>query len=229
MRYLGGKYRIGRWISETIEKYRGGCSIIIEPFMGGLGATPFLRGDILASDKMPLAYLYRAWENGWRPEPGITPERRLQHKLLPQCDPQHLFSGFALSFGGDYYAGFARDSQGTNYQEVGERSLNKKINTLRGRVKYFHCDYTFWSPVKGCVIYCDPPYASTTGYSTGKFDHCQFWSWCRNMAENNVVLISEYSAPSDFLCLAEKARHQGLRTKGNTVEHRLERIFTPRA
>lgn len=50
---------------------------------------------------------------------------------------------------------------------------------------------------------CDPPYQGTTSYKTGAFDHAEFWDWCRKMSENNIVFISEYKAPNDFICVWE--------------------------
>ena len=29
-------------------------------------------------------------------------------------------------------------------------------------------------------------------------DHEKFWEWCRYMAKNNILFISEYKAPRDF-------------------------------
>ena len=47
---------------------------------------------------------------------------------------------------------------------------------------------------------CDPPYQGTTGYKTGAFDHDKFFDWCRKQKENgNVVFVSEYNAPDDFI------------------------------
>lgn len=51
---------------------------------------------------------------------------------------------------------------------------------------------------------CDPPYRDTTKYATGGFDYDKFYAWCKEMAKNNVVLISEYWMPEDgFECIWE--------------------------
>ena len=51
-----------------------------------------------------------------------------------------------------------------------------------------------------CVIYCDPPYISTTSYSIGKFNHDLFYDWCITQAKVGYkVFVSEYDMPkSDF-------------------------------
>ena len=46
---------------------------------------------------------------------------------------------------------------------------------------------------------CDPPYAGTSGYKTGAFDHDKFFEWCREQAKNNILFVSEYNAPDDFV------------------------------
>lgn len=51
------------------------------------------------------------------------------------------------------------------------------------------------------IVYCDPPYAGTTDYSVGEFNHAEFYDWCRNCP--NIVLISEYNMPDDFFLLEE--------------------------
>ena len=49
------------------------------------------------------------------------------------------------------------------------------------------------------LIYCDPPYQSTEGYSsTGEFNHELFWETMRIWSKDNCVFISEESAPKDF-------------------------------
>ena len=40
------------------------------------------------------------------------------------------------------------------------------------------------------VVYADPPYRGTTGYSTGEFDSDCFWDYMRKLSRTHVVLIS---------------------------------------
>jgi hypothetical protein len=50
------------------------------------------------------------------------------------------------------------------------------------------------------LIYCDIPYKGTDGY-IGGFNHAEFYEWARKQEE--LVIISEYSMPKDFICIAE--------------------------
>ena len=47
------------------------------------------------------------------------------------------------------------------------------------------------------VIYADPPYANKSGYGVA-FDNTPFWEWCRQ-PRRPLLIISEYSAPPDFV------------------------------
>jgi hypothetical protein len=74
------------------------------------------------------------------------------------------------------------------------------------------------------VLYCDPPYASTTGYGAA-FDHRAFYAWCRSVGKRFPLFVSEYWMPSDFRCVAEfnVRALAGASTKAQT---RVEKIFT---
>ena len=50
---------------------------------------------------------------------------------------------------------------------------------------------------EGDVIYADPPYAGKGGYGVA-FDNEEFWAWCRQ-PRRALLIISEYSAPPDFV------------------------------
>lgn len=54
---------------------------------------------------------------------------------------------------------------------------------------------------ENALIYCDPPYINTTGYGVW-FDHARFYDWCR--AQKELVLISEYTMPDDFIPIWRK-------------------------
>lgn len=54
---------------------------------------------------------------------------------------------------------------------------------------------------ENALIYCDPPYINTAGYGVD-FDNSRFYDWCR--AQKELVLISEYSMPDDFIPIWRK-------------------------
>jgi DNA adenine methylase len=77
---------------------------------------------------------------------------------------------------------------------------------------------------KTSLIYCDPPYENTTGYGKNIFDNTKFWKIMREWSKNNIVFISEYNAPSDFICVSEQEKYSTL--SGNSTRSiRVEKLF----
>lgn len=76
----------------------------------------------------------------------------------------------------------------------------------------------------GGIVYCDPPYASTSGYGQD-FDHRAFYVWCRAVGKSHPIFVSEYWMPSDFRCVAEYEVRALFCAKTNT-QTRIEKIFT---
>lgn len=86
-------------------------------------------------------------------------------------------------------------------------SLNESLQSLERlqrlqsleRLKLSRKDYSDVAIPPGATVYCDPPYANTSGY-IDDFDHERFYRWLRSM--EFPVFVSEYSMPDDFICFA---------------------------
>ena len=72
------------------------------------------------------------------------------------------------------------------------------------------------------VIYADPPYCGKGGYGV-RFDNAEFWEWCRQ-PRRALLIISEYSAPSDFAEIGEKQVTCSMSQNG-VVGRPIERLF----
>ena len=72
------------------------------------------------------------------------------------------------------------------------------------------------------VIYADPPYAGNSGYGVA-FDNAEFWAWCRQ-PRRALLIISEYSAPPDFVEVWAKQVTCAMSSNGN-VGRPTERLF----
>lgn len=72
------------------------------------------------------------------------------------------------------------------------------------------------------VIYADPPYAGKTDYGVA-FDNVEFWQWCRQ-PRRALLIISEYSAPSDFVEIWAKQVTCAMSPNGE-VGRPIERLF----
>ena len=72
------------------------------------------------------------------------------------------------------------------------------------------------------VIYADPPYANKSDYGVA-FDNEEFWEWCRK-PRRPLLIISEYSAPSDFVEIWAKQVTCAMSSNGE-VSRPIERLF----
>lgn len=75
---------------------------------------------------------------------------------------------------------------------------------------------------EGDVIYADPPYAGKAGYGVD-FNNAEFWAWCRQ-PRRALLIISEYSAPPDFVEIWAKKVTCAMSSNGN-VGRPIERLF----
>lgn len=98
----------------------------------------------------------------------------------------------------------------------------KSLKRLQ-RLEITHKDYRQVELPAGCVIYADPPYKDTAGYSSD-FDHAAFYSWAAHCPR--PILISEYDMPREvFACIGEM-KH--LARFSQACKKITERLFVPR-
>jgi len=210
MQYLGGKVRIAKQIAKVIRENNPGAHFIYEPFMGGANVTTELAKlfpMVLASDSHPdVIALWRAVQQGWLPPENITREEYALLKQEPSPSALRGYVGFGYSFAGKFFAGFMTEKPGgPKRQGVAARAIAKQAPFL-ANVEILCADYASLPIVPGTVIYADPPYAATTGYSTGNFDTLGFWETCRKWRDQGAkVYVSEYQAPSDWAALWSKS------------------------
>lgn len=216
-RYHGGKKRYAESISdiiikekedrekengENVQKYIGYC----EPFVGmasvinkvqdktnGKSLT-YKCGDINAS----LILMWQEAQKSWQYKGGITFDEFCALKTDGKHTAEKGFYGHVYGIHGIYFSCFDK--------EVNNKRLtysNKKISTMGSSfkdVEFSSGDYTIFSDLKDYIIYCDPPYEKQNIYYDDshhkiKFNHDEFWNWCVGMSKNNLVIVSEYSAP----------------------------------
>lgn len=134
------------------------------------------------------------------------------------------FVGFACSFAGKWFGGYARDPKTTrNYAKGSGNSLRTKAAGLGG-VKFECRGYRDYSP-SGKLIYCDPPYKGTTKIFNTAFNSDEFWDVMRRWSLDNIVVISEYEAPLDFTCVLEIETKTDIGGKDNKKIGRVEKLF----
>lgn len=136
------------------------------------------------------------------------------------------FTGFGCSFGGRFFEGYARSADHTNFAAQSKKSILRDMQSLK-TAEICCGDYRDVHIPPGAVIYADPPYYGTKGYTHIKFDHNAFWVAMRLLAETgHKVFISEQQAPQGFNCVWEKPFTRTLdRNKQNQFKV-TEKLFT---
>lgn len=215
MRYLGGKSKIRKEVSTFLESVRKPNQVYFEPFVGGGWILQEMKGERIASDgNKALICMYQALQNGWTPPDFVSEDAwRVYRKLETLTDdPMQAFARFGCGFGGDWNGGYARSTDKACYAATSKRSLLKQLPSIQN-VKFVQGLYNEHKP-KDMLVYCDPPYANTTKYGAlGDFDHALFWEQIREWVKNgNTVVVSEYTAPDDFVCVRTMKSRMGLST-----------------
>jgi len=214
----------------------------IKPFVGGanmMAAVPsiFFKNRIGYDINYFVIKMFQALQNGWVPPDNISEEeydnaKHWSKEYYTTSIPISLaligFVGIGCSYSGKWFGGYARGKN--NYGLDRNYCLESKKNILRQKPKLINVDFIYDSynnikfPLKS-IIYCDPPYASTTNYAKG-IDHKEFWTWCnKQVNEGHRIYVSEYEAPEDWTCIWSKTVNNSL-TKNTGSKKGIERLFT---
>lgn len=170
--------------------------------------------------------MWNAIKHGYELPDTVSEDEYRYIRMHKDNDPALTgFVGFACSFGGKFFGGYARDKQDTNFAARGKQSLMNDIQSLQ-RAEFICGDYRDVEIPDGAVIYADPPYQGTTSYTTGQFNSDEFWQYMREISKKHKVFISEQNAPSDFVCIWEKPSRRTIDVnKGNNF-YATEKLFT---
>lgn len=224
MRYMGGKGRIAADIAAVMRSRIDWSrrTHYLEPFVGGGWVLPHMVpgfsyieiGDI----HRDLVLLWSAVRDGWVPPTAISKE---QYNELKNADPSALraFAGFGLSFGGKWFGGYASSARGDDFCGAAARGLLKKADAVKRADRVEQLPFYMWSVTPETVVYCDPPYADTTGYAgSGSWDATWFWDTVRRWANQGAqVFVSEYRAPDDITCVWSRDVKSLLKRDDNTT------------
>lgn len=231
---MGSKNRIAKFVLPIMikEANEKGITTWVEPFVGGANMI----------DKVPTNFKRIGIDYNAHTIEALIAIRDLvdklpnqltenEYKQLKGSEPEPIKSWlrFVCSYSGKFDNGFARQGNPLKYGsepiEEGLRNAQKQSPNLQG-VKFINGSYDECSDFENCLIYCDPPYEGTTSYKTGAFDHHKFWDWCRKMSEKNLVFISEYKAPDDFICVWEGEVKTNFASQRDVATHKaVEKLF----
>lgn len=240
MVYQGSKAKLKKYLIPILQKCidDNGVTNYVEPFVGGANIIDSIKCEHrIASDinKELISLLTYMQLN---PELDIAPDEcsfehyadvreNRKNKTNKYSETYTTLIGYFASYGGRYFdGGYGRDSKGGRciYKE---RLANAREQApLLNGIEFFPADYKFYTEagIKGAVFYLDPPYKNTKSYNNQKFNHEDFYDFCRQLSKDNWVFISEYSMPDDFECIWQKERkvlQKADRSKGDTFTEKL--------
>lgn len=230
MKYIGSKNRIAKDIVPLIQSYVDKTQKYFEPFVGGGNIIDKIKAEKkIGYDIHPylIALLKQAQKDYSVFPTEITKEEYTNVRLNPENYENWYVGlvGFCASYKGKWFGGYANDTIDNgrlrNYSNEAIRNLIKQAPNLND-IKFYCRDYYTANP-NGYVIYCDPPYRNTTKYATEDFNYDKFYEWCKRMAKDNVVLISEYWMPDGFECIWSKSLKCHLDING--VQDKIEKLF----
>ena len=227
MQYMGGKSRISKQIAEVLNSAIDKNTPFVSLFCGSCAIESKVQADVkILNDKHPyLIAMWQALQNGWMPHDVVTKEEYYRVKANMDENPALTgFVGFGCSFGGKWWGGYAKDKRGDDYCGQAKRGLLKDLVGIQSAT--FTClDYRDVEIPDGAVVYCDPPYVNTTGYTVGQFNTNEFWDYMRQLSKRCNVYISEESAPDDFECIWSKEKVRTLEKNDNVGRVKVEKLF----
>ena len=234
---MGSKRRISKHILPIILKDRRENQVYVEPFVGGCNMIDKVKGKRIGNDiNKYLIMFWKAIQNGYIPPKHITKEEYCKIKENKEDDCiLTLWAGVCCSYCGKWFGGYMNDypkgrvlKNGIlpNYQIERRNSILKQKDKIHDII-FLNLEYDKIDYPDNSLIYCDPPYESTTKYKDD-FNHKIFWEWCRKISkEGHTVFVSEYNAPEDFKCLIEIKTNTQISNgaKGGNML-KIEKLFT---
>jgi len=218
--YQGGKKRIGKRIYKAISALEeelsppGGELSYFEPFCGMCGVLRHFAREgrsVKACDanKDLILLLKEVQKNGVRNLPKKCSEKEWEKYKSKESSAKRGFIGISASWGGIFFQGYRLDyTSKRDYLKEARNGLEKLGKDIEGFARgskdvafLSSRSYDRFSP-KNKLVYCDPPYkGNQLGGEKGffkSFDHVRFWEKMRAWSKNNIVVISESTAPRDF-------------------------------
>lgn len=223
MLYLGHKRDYVKYIVPLLQQiiYKHNIKIFIDGCCGGCNIIKDIKCERrigIDHDEYLIAF-YQYIQNTKNPQLfKITKEQwdlcRKYYELFPKW-----FVGYVSIFASYLYGGFKKGYVGDKIDcdYIGNRIaiLKEEIPSLKNIE--FICQDINDIVAKDCLIYIDPPHYNLKRYNFDLFfNYTIFWDTVRQLSVDNIVIVSEYQAPSDFFCIWEEDTYRQIIKKKNT-------------
>ena len=145
MRYFGGKQRISKQLSQYLNSQLKDNQPFVDLFCGSCNVISKIDDNRLriANDKHKyLIAMWKALQDGWLPPDKISREEYVFIRDNKDDSPYLAgFVGFACSFAGRWFEGYAYNSKGYNYCLSSSRKIirnaeNEAVRTIEVLMKY---------------------------------------------------------------------------------------------
>ena len=235
MRYQGSKKKMSKVIKSIVEKNIDANDWYVEPFVGGCNSFSEIKHHkkIGCDSNEYVIALWKDIQAGKFIAPMKVTKMLYEDVKKDYIEKTNVYPksliayiGFACSHGSGWWNGYANynEKKGEDHIEEARNGLLRQIFNYEGLHDslFFNCDYKDIILTDRAFIYCDPPYADTKKY-VNDFNSKEFWDWCREQVYNgHKVLVSEYNAPDDFICIWKKEMQDGM---GNSTNKKVEKLF----
>jgi DNA adenine methylase len=231
MQYFGGKARIAKELAKELQSRLSKDKAFVDLFCGSCNVVSRIKAKTRIANDLhkELIAMHKAVQSAWIPPCDVSEEEYKEAKDSSDNDPLKAFIGFGCSFSGKYFGGYARGGTKRNYAMNASNSLIKKHLTLKD-VVFTNLQYSDVFIPEGSLIYSDIPYKDTTAYSTGLFDHEDFYKWaCSMKSKGHTILVSEYKAnvPEGWSIEWEHTSKKDIRNKQGVQELTTEVLMSP--
>ena len=252
MKYMGSKSRIVKDIIPIIQNIIDTKNIhyYYEPFVGGCNVIDKVKCTYKIGNDINsyLIKLLKAQQKGLlKTLPAhVTKEhynevRNEYNNIKNNSADVRKFEdwyigaiGFLASYNGKFfdggYSGVITEKTGRYRDFYNEAKRNLEQQDLQNILLYNSSYQNLSIKNNNLLIYCDPPYFNTKQYNYSKnFDYAEFWNWVREQSKNNIIIVSEQTAPEDFKIIWEQpiTRSIGNRTLDDIkTKDVVEKLFT---
>lgn len=235
MQYFGGKARIAKPLAEFLNSQLKPCQPFVDLFCGSCNVVSKIDGNRqrVANDlHYELIELHKYVQSGGELPNAVSEEEYNDIKYSKWGGGHWLegFVGFGLSYSGKWWGGYARDGTDRNYCANAKNTLLSKHSKMKF-VEFSQGSYSLKSLPNNSLVYCDIPYKDTTKYSTGTFNHLEFYKWASATKQaGHNVLVSEYehNLPEGWEIVWRHESKKSIRNKDGVQENTVEILMTPK-
>ena len=206
MIYQGSKSRLAKYIVPIINKilHKNKIDTFVDACCGGANVIANPKHPILCANKIGydknkyLIALLNKFKNENVEFVEITEQeyKKVRDNFDAYDDWYVGYVGFFATFGGAFFNGYGREKKISRVKKC-YKNIMKQQKALTNAT-FVEEDF-FNLSLKDTLIYIDPPYKNSKKFKV-PFDYDKFWDKAQELAENNIVLISEQTIHDDIKC-----------------------------